>query len=621
MPFFGGGGGDYHIVATNIKGGNQAAPAVTGTNNMALGNGALQSALNADNNIAVGNLALNAVTTGGNNLSVGYNSFPVLALGNFVVAVGGNTGAESTGSQESVIIGYGAFSSNFVQPHTADAAQQSVIIGTNAVPSGDVTGAVYIGASARQGNSALSTNVVVIGANALGLDSSVVIGAGATGDPNSIAIGLNAIAAANEIVIGDASYTSVQIGGITLASATGAVFPNGAIVGNAGTESTGITIGGVLYDSVLKVSDISSADIAESIIHRHSTTWEPIQVFARSNSNGTGHGAVVNGMLISSQYSAGWTGTEYNLFGRASFEAAATGTISDASSPGDFVIATTPDGGTVPVEAMRVKSDKSVAFNASVGTAGQVLTSGGAGAPPTWAAAGGVGIEGLGLDKIGYMSAVGQGLGTISVLGLRPASLTGSATGNTFGTGSVYAASRMAKITSTAGAGSTADVYQAAYHTSLEYGFDAIFRFAFADAAPVAGAQSFIGLVNSIFLGSVVPSSIVNMIGIGNDGADANMQIMHNDAAGVATKVDLGAGFPATTSATDVYELRLTTVSTTSVDYSVTNLTTGATTSGNISTNTPAAATPLTAYFTRNNNATALAVILAFSQFYINTPY
>lgn len=365
MPFFGGGGGDYHIVGTNIKGGNQALPATIGTNNMGLGNGALQSALGADNNIAIGNLSLNAVTTGNNNISIGYDSFPVLALGAYVVAVGGNTGAESTGSQESVIIGYGAFSSNLVQPHAANAAQQSVIIGTSAVPSGDVTSSVYIGAFARQGNAALSTNAVVIGANTLGLDSSVVIGAGASGDANSIAIGLNTVATANQIIIGDASYTSVQIGGITLASATGALFPS-AIIGEPGTEGTGIVIGGVTYDSLFKVSDISSADIAQSIIHRHSTTWEPIQVFARSNSNGAGHGAVVNGMLLSSQYTAGWTGTEYNLFGRASFQASATGTISDASSPGDFVIATTPDGGTLPVEAVRIKSDKSTVFAGGV---------------------------------------------------------------------------------------------------------------------------------------------------------------------------------------------------------------------------------------------------------------
>src|SRR5574340_579223 len=71
MPFFGGGDGDYHIIATNIKGGTNAAPAIIGTNNMALGNNALASALNNDNNIAIGNNALA-------NIPDGFSGFTVI---------------------------------------------------------------------------------------------------------------------------------------------------------------------------------------------------------------------------------------------------------------------------------------------------------------------------------------------------------------------------------------------------------------------------------------------------------------------------------------------------------------------------------------------------------------
>lgn len=70
MPFFGGGGGDYKIVVTNIKGGTDAAPALVGDNNMALGNGALQSAENVDAIIAVGNGALNAVVDASGNAGI-----------------------------------------------------------------------------------------------------------------------------------------------------------------------------------------------------------------------------------------------------------------------------------------------------------------------------------------------------------------------------------------------------------------------------------------------------------------------------------------------------------------------------------------------------------------------
>lgn len=358
MPFFGGGGGDYHIIVTNIKGGTDAAPSVVGSDNMALGNGALQNATLCDYNIAIGNNAGNSLADGGYNVIIG--------------GLAGNVLQQS--SDTNIIIGYHAA---FNSPASS---RGNVIIGTGAYS-----------------NVALSVdNCVILGVNAQnlsGANNSVTIGANSNSGNNSIAI--KGTAGNNAIVIGDVSQSSIFIGGLDFSAGPGQLpagndteiqFNSGgafgadplftysagvlstpnAIVGDPGTEGTGVTIGGVLYNSVFKVSDISSTDIAQSIIHRHSTTWEPIQVFARSNSNGSGHGVVTNGMLLSSQYTAGWTGTEYNLFGRAGFEAAAAGTISDASSPGDFVIATTPDGGTLPVEAVRVKSDKSTVFAGGV---------------------------------------------------------------------------------------------------------------------------------------------------------------------------------------------------------------------------------------------------------------
>lgn len=96
MPFFGGGGGDYHIVATNIKGGTGAAPAVTGTNNMALGNA-----------------SLNALTTGVTNLGIGNNAGKLLTIGNDNIAIGeDDTGVGTLGSaarvNRCIAIGYNA---------------------------------------------------------------------------------------------------------------------------------------------------------------------------------------------------------------------------------------------------------------------------------------------------------------------------------------------------------------------------------------------------------------------------------------------------------------------------------------------------------------------------------
>src|SRR5574337_499515 len=78
MPFFGGGGGDYHIVGTNIKGGNQALPATIGTNNMGLGNGARQSVIDGNNNVLIGNLAGNAFVSEIDNVVIGYNAAPLV---------------------------------------------------------------------------------------------------------------------------------------------------------------------------------------------------------------------------------------------------------------------------------------------------------------------------------------------------------------------------------------------------------------------------------------------------------------------------------------------------------------------------------------------------------------
>jgi hypothetical protein len=54
--------------------------------------------------------------------------------------------------------------------------------------------------------------------------------------------------------------------------------------------------------------------------------------------------------------------------------------------PGALSFLTTADGASAPTERVRIASTGAVAFNGSYGTSGQVLTSGGSGAAPTWAA-------------------------------------------------------------------------------------------------------------------------------------------------------------------------------------------------------------------------------------------
>lgn len=141
-----------------------------------------------------------------------------------------------------------------------------------------------------------------------------------------------------------------------------------AIIGNPGTEDTGINIGGTTYESSFKVSDIDGTNSAQTILHRHSTTLEPLIIGARTNDNTSSHTAVTNGQNVFSVYGAGYAGSNYKLFGSMSFGADSTGTISNTSAPGKFVINVTPDGSVTPAAAVTINNDKSVTFAGNVTT-------------------------------------------------------------------------------------------------------------------------------------------------------------------------------------------------------------------------------------------------------------
>jgi len=112
-----------------------------------------------------------------------------------------------------------------------------------------------------------------------------------------------------------------------------------------------------------------------------------------------------------------------------------------------------------------------------------------------------------------------------------------------------------------------------------------------ATGVATATARAFFGLRAATGAPTdVQPSSLVSMIGMGWDAADTNIQMMHNDSAGTATKIDLGASFPVPSAdRTAVYEITIGCLpNASSVDYLVTDVTSGATASGTISTDLPA---------------------------------
>ena len=121
------------------------------------------------------------------------------------------------------------------------------------------------------------------------------------------------------------------------------------------------------------------------------------------------------------------------------------------------------------------------------------------------------------------------------------------------------------------------------------------------DTATATGTHNFWGFASSasdLVIGGTAndqPSSLVNIIAFANDSGDANLQIMHNNASGIATKIDLGSSFPSNrtvdTDITAIYSCYLYNAPSSSVvNYRIINKETGAIAQGTIYDNLPAPA-------------------------------
>lgn len=127
-------------------------------------------------------------------------------------------------------------------------------------------------------------------------------------------------------------------------------------------------------------------------------------------------------------------------------------------------------------------------------------------------------------------------------------------------------------------------------------GFKYVCDFYISDTAYGSGCRQFYGVAGQTtdlgYSDSILVSSLVNIIGVGSDALDTNLQVFHNDATGTATKVDLGINFPANRTAgaalTTVYSIELYNGSeSTEVKYCVRNKETGDVAMGILTTNLP----------------------------------
>lgn len=129
-------------------------------------------------------------------------------------------------------------------------------------------------------------------------------------------------------------------------------------------------------------------------------------------------------------------------------------------------------------------------------------------------------------------------------------------------------------------------------------GFRFVCDFNISDTAYSAGCQQFYGMggvttdLNYGSTSNILVSTLTNIVGVGSEVGDANLQIFHNDATGTATKIDLGANFPANRTSgsisTTVYQVQILNIPMSSdVQYKVVNKETGDVVTGTINTNLP----------------------------------
>jgi hypothetical protein len=236
----------------------------------------------------------------------------------------------------------------------------------------------------------------------------------------------------------------------------------------------------------------------------------------------------------------------------------------------------------------------------------------------------------LGRCKVGIYQAIGEATGT-QLYGVSSSSNGGVSGGRTITNTNLFTAVRRSVFPSS---GSAAGISCGARFNSTTScwmrgtvagtgGFTNVWRFGVSDAAAVSDARLFCGLVGTTAaLGNVNPSTQLNIIGVGADSGESTLSMMSNDASGTATKVALGANFPANTLSTDLYELALFSAPCGStVYYRVERLNTGDVATGSLTTDLPAAGQLLSLQLWRNNGTTALAVAVDLVSMYIETDY
>jgi hypothetical protein len=406
-------GGDYNVAVGNssLQG--------TGSSNVAIGAGAMgQTASTGNNNVAIGYQSADALTSGANNIAIGQ----------------GSLGASTTASDQ-VAIGHQAGCTNTT-------GAQSVYVGSNAGLLSNSVGSVFVGFCAGQANTTAGCTTYlgyVSGRNATGLFNTYVGGLTGCAASNTSACGTllgfcagsalttgngnifvgfqsgrNVNSGANNVAIGTAAFQTATSASSNVAVGCGALQGLSTSAGNtalghramlnASTAANNVVIGCSAGEQLstgsnnVLIGDTAGDSITVGTLNTLVGATAGTNAAATSEGNtGFGYGALGSGALsgaynIAVGANAGQnvsSGALNTLVGYTAGSAITTG--GSNTLVGRYAGTATLANNVVLSDGagtIRFQSNSSGAISlgsgGAYGTAGQILTSSGAAAAPTW---------------------------------------------------------------------------------------------------------------------------------------------------------------------------------------------------------------------------------------------
>lgn len=234
----------------------------------------------------------------------------------------------------------------------------------------------------------------------------------------------------------------------------------------------------------------------------------------------------------------------------------------------------------------------------------------------------------IGRNKVGRWNSPGTSAAAVAGDGLIM-STSGTLTASNWAGGTFWGQVRKseflvttASATAVAGMRSQANQFTVGGTAANRGGFHLVAVWGPATGVANATHRAFVGMRPTGVPTDVEASVLTDMVGMGWDAADANVQFLHNDSAGVATKIDLGAAFPVpAVDRTTIYRITMFSPpgTTQSVSYQIENLDTAASATGTVTTNLPGTAAPIAPTVQMSVGGTSTVVGVAVSQIYIET--